>query len=102
MSKLHKSHVDTLVYKVLLQVTAGEAVYTRAHAGRGKARRKRLITRVRNIMFPLAPSVREKKILPSVVALETRVRNIRNLVPYNLDETLVKSVKKVKKVIEKV
>lgn len=41
-----------MVYNVLRQVTDEEAVETSVHARRAKARSERLISRVRNSLFP--------------------------------------------------
>lgn len=72
---------------------------TSVHAGRAKVRIDHLISVIRRILFPHAPAVREKEILTSVLILETRVRDRRNVVPYNVDETHVEKLKKYFKMV---
>lgn len=101
MYKMKTSPEYNMVYNVFQKVTAESIEDTSMHAGRYKAYSERLISRVKNIWFPQTPSARKMVISTSVPTWATVVPNRRNLVPYSMDEKLVKKVNEVKKVIKK-
>lgn len=94
--------VRTPRYKTtFLQVSADAAAETRYKGRQFKARSEYPITPVSNILFPHAFSEREKTILTSVPTFITIVPNRGNVVPYSVDETSVKKLKKIKKVMKR-
>lgn len=98
---MNTSCMNTMVYHCILQVTAKGAEETNLHARRSKACSESLISGVKNIWFPHASSVRDKMFM-SVTTFETPVRNRRKVFPYNVNETPVKNLKKMQKLIKRV
>lgn len=98
-SKLITAHVYTMVNQTLRLLTEEEAAETTAYTGRAKAWSEPLISRVRNVLFPKSHSAREKNILTAVPTLVLTVQNRRNVVPYDVNQTLAR---KGKKFLEKV